>query len=94
MPLQRLKAKRKLSKERRLVRKELVHAAGCVFDCVSKIVACDPKSRAETRFLGVRFPRSLRHLISTSTVPENIHLHLTPEEWEDLAATMKEIASK
>lgn len=65
----RLAAKRR-SRNRRRVRKELVHAAGCThrggdFSRECAAVDCLPDLIAEATWLGVRIPRSLRDPVWT-----------------------------
>jgi hypothetical protein len=56
---------KRLNRDTRLARKELVHSAGCVFErCISRMVGRDPESIALDPSPGrVSVPRSLRALL-------------------------------
>lgn len=57
-------ARKRATRERRKLRRELVHSAGCTFrgnhTCAS--IDCLPELLAEALMAGIRVPRSLRHI--------------------------------
>ena len=62
--MKRLQIKRKAARRRRAVRRELLHAAGCVLVdcCVRQYARESPLMVAEAIERGIRVPRSLRRM--------------------------------
>jgi hypothetical protein len=69
----RMAAAKSKRRELKKLRRELVHAAGCTYRGVHKCASIDclPETLAEAVALGVRIPRSLRHLaLKNSPTPK------------------------